>query len=337
MLRLLVKMKNQVRRRIHLKIIAICIVFSLTVWSFIPPQISTVEEDSLQHFPTISFLETGYSLENVHLTPRQACAIESAALTQMDAEVNLFFVNHDRFEKLQNTPIVEALLEYKNVKFSALDIEKLSKGSPLENFINSKKLSKSKFILEHTSDVFRYLVLWKYGGLYLDMDIILQRSIHEFPNNFACYEGKNAINGAILRFEGTLGKNFVEDMMNDLKRNFDPDEFGTNGPSIVTKLFQRRCDEYSIDDILKMRNCGGLNLLDSYYCYAVPWSEYRKLYDPKFTDEVMRRTNESVVTHYWNYMTKLNPIQLEKNSSAAYILRARQFCPKVFKATEKYF
>jgi lactosylceramide 4-alpha-galactosyltransferase len=327
--------------RKFLRIFVTSVIFVSTAWYILQPtlKVSSNQEPILDTKPLfqISFLETKSSFENVFLTPRQACAIESAARIHKNASINLFFVNHKRHKNLKETTIIEALKEYKNIKISALNIDELSRGSPLEDFIKSKILLNSKYMVEHTSDVFRYLVLWKYGGVYMDMDMILQRSFYEFPTNFACLQQDNIINGAVLRFEGELGRELVEVMMKDMSLHFQPNIFIANGPSIVTNLFKQRCKMDSTLEIMKIRNCNGLQVLDTKYCYAVGYLEYRKFYDPKYADEVMTRTNESLVTHFWNFMTKNKPIRLSKNLPSAYILKARQFCPKVLKATKKYF
>ena len=79
-----------------------------------------------------------------------------------------------------------------------------SKDTPLEAWLRSGKLEKSGFRLTHTSDVLRFLTLWKYGGLYLDLDVIVVKSLRS--NNFACIEQGDYVNAAILGLDTSLGK-----------------------------------------------------------------------------------------------------------------------------------
>ena len=54
----------------------------------------------------------------------------------------------------------------------------------------TKELEKSIHKVAHTSDVLRVAILWKFGGTYLDTDMIVLRSfpsISEVPN-FICQE-----------------------------------------------------------------------------------------------------------------------------------------------------
>lgn len=121
----------------------------------------------------IFFVETGNLKSNVKLSARQCCSIESAAFRNPEKRIFVLFVSRDRLSNLEITPQIKSILSYRNVQINYLNIEELSKKSPIENFIKSKKLSKSKFRLLHTSDVLRLLVLWKYGGTYLDMDMLV--------------------------------------------------------------------------------------------------------------------------------------------------------------------
>ena len=43
--------------------------------------------------------------------------------------------------------------------------------TPLENWLAKGKLFDSEYIVAHTSDVFRYISLWKYSGTHLDLGI----------------------------------------------------------------------------------------------------------------------------------------------------------------------
>lgn len=125
----------------------------------------------------IFFIETGISKSNVKLSARQCCSIESAALRNPEKRIFVVFVSRDRLNNLEITSQIKAILSYRNVQINYLNIEELSKASPIEHFIKSNKLTKSKFRLPHTSDVLRLLILYKYGGTYLDMDMMVNLKV----------------------------------------------------------------------------------------------------------------------------------------------------------------
>lgn len=106
---------------------------------------------------------------------------------------------------------MEILRQYRNVEFKYVNIKDFAKNTPLERWILSDKLSHSKFAVSHTSDVLRYLLLYKYSGLYLDMDVIVTSPFGQINfENFACSESSEHLNGAILKLTGNSGRKLAE-------------------------------------------------------------------------------------------------------------------------------
>ena len=75
----------------------------------------------------------------------------------------------------------------------------LPKGTRLEKLITSQKLQSSRYKVSHLSDVLRFSILWRFGGTYLDTDMIVLRPfpsvtsvpnfvVEESPKNFSKYE-----------------------------------------------------------------------------------------------------------------------------------------------------
>jgi len=65
------------------------------------------------------------------------------------------------------------MLSYSNVRIWKLDISEYIKGTPLENWDFMSKVKSSRWPVVHSSDILRYLTLWKYGGTYLDLDFVI--------------------------------------------------------------------------------------------------------------------------------------------------------------------
>ena len=92
------------------------------------------------------------------LNNRQACSIESAALMNPGAQIYVVLLNV-RLLKLSKE--VQLLRKFKNVSFLRANYVKFSKNTPLKDFAASRKLEKSKYPLEHSSDFLRILLLWR--------------------------------------------------------------------------------------------------------------------------------------------------------------------------------
>lgn len=128
------------------------------------------------------------------------------------------------------------LLSYNNVKIRRLNYENYIKDTPLEHFYKSRKLESSKYSFSHASDILRYLSLWKYGGLYLDLDVIVLKSLENLPPNYAGYDSENIAVG-VLNFAATgPGHHLAELCVDDLKHNFNGDTWGHNGPGVISRF-----------------------------------------------------------------------------------------------------
>lgn len=172
---------------------------------------------------------------------------------------------------------VKALLSYENIFIHFVKMQELSKRSPLEEFIGSDKLRKSKFKIEHISDVLRLLILWKYGGTYLDLDMLVRKNLETVPSNFAFRQNKDQINGAILNFSGSNGRQLAEIFIDSLIRDFNGDRFVANGPYLETYLHEsfinKLCKTEDIEKILKMGSYEGFSVLNVKKCYEINFFE----------------------------------------------------------------
>lgn len=131
-----------------------------------------------------------------------------------NATIFVTFLTPKDHVELEQTNLTEILLQIKNVYYVYLNIENFSKDTPLEDWIKTDKLSHSKYVVSHTSDVLRYLLLYKYSGLYLDIDVITTYpSAHINSTNFACAESYKWLNGAILKLTGSSGRKIAESLM----------------------------------------------------------------------------------------------------------------------------
>lgn len=121
----------------------------------------------------------GYSSESNKNYPnfqfRQACAIESAAKANSNSDIFVLFVTPVGFGKngSELPPILQALQSYPNIYFRNLNITKAVANTPAEKWIPSGELFKSKYLSVHMSDFLRLVVLFHFGGTYMDLDYII--------------------------------------------------------------------------------------------------------------------------------------------------------------------
>jgi lactosylceramide 4-alpha-galactosyltransferase len=108
---------------------------------------------------------------------------------------------------LKQSDFTEVLSSYPNIHFRFLNPVEFSKETPLEEFFAQNKIQNSSNPLEHMSDIVRILLLNRFGGQYLDLDVLSLLPISEINReNFACPESKNLITNAIINLDLEGGK-----------------------------------------------------------------------------------------------------------------------------------
>lgn len=88
-----------------------------------------------------------------------------------------------------------------------MNIASFFKNTPLEIFVNGiKKLN------HELSNAFRFVAMWKYGGTYLDLDMIVTKPLDDLPYNSVCVESyrRNQINSAYMKMDRKKGRIFAE-------------------------------------------------------------------------------------------------------------------------------
>lgn len=125
---------------------------------------------------------------------------------------------------------------------------------------------KGQYWYSHGSDLLRYLILWKYGGVYLDTDMYVQQPIPASLNNAMGYQDprRQYINGAAMIFEAqhVFLKKAIEQVLhvyNDIKNpTYSTDCWSCVGPLMITDMF-------------KTMGTMGVQLLDSTAFQPVEW------------------------------------------------------------------
>lgn len=138
-------------------------------------------------------------------------------------EIFVLFTSPVGFKDQPPSPILGALLYYPNINFNYLNLEEYAQGTPLEDWIKTGELYASKYVTSHTSDILRYLSLWKFGGTYLDLDTI---TLKPFTlRNFAGAESSDFINAGIINLEGKDGHEIADFCLRDLLKNFNGNDW----------------------------------------------------------------------------------------------------------------
>ncbi|XP_026844026.1 lactosylceramide 4-alpha-galactosyltransferase, partial [Drosophila persimilis] len=259
------------------------------------------------------------NLNILKLTARQVCAIESAALHNPNFQVFVLFV--DRKYSLVvdpnvgnrsiQQPLFDAILSYSNVHLRRLNLWRYAAGTPMEKWLREGNLFRSRYLASHISDFLRYLTLFRYGGLYLDLDVVVLQKMEDVPPNYTGVESDHILTAGIMNLAATgLGHEIAEFCLLDFQQNFNGSIWAYNGPGVITRVAQQLC---GTDYIALMQDdrkgCMGLKVYGRGAFSPVGSRQWRDLFEPEKLEETMARTKYSYVVHVWNKQSKKVPIK----------------------------
>lgn len=115
----------------------------------------------------------------------------------------------------------------------------------------------------------------------------------------------------------------------DLRENFNGNDWGNNGPGVLTRVLKEICQTDEVKHMNKSK-CYGFSVLPIKDCYSIQWQEHQKFFKEQYLSEAMARLNDSLIAHVWNKHSETTP--LLATSNVAYIQLAKEFCPKVLES-----
>lgn len=175
------------------------------------PNIEALPEISVSVTPigkhNAFFLETSCATatSTINLNARQICAVESAAKNSPNWNIYVLFAANIGF--LNDTSgaeykMLDAVLStYSNIKFLRLNITTYADTTPLSDWMRAGKMFDSDYINSHMSDVLRYLTLYKYGGTYLDLDVVVLKNLDEAGVNYSGAESDEDVAAGFMNME----------------------------------------------------------------------------------------------------------------------------------------
>ncbi|KAH7965488.1 hypothetical protein HPB49_008391 [Dermacentor silvarum] len=268
----------------------------------------------------IWFLETSYKRK---LGPREACSIESACRNNGDYTVHLLSTGNI---SSSDCPYQRVLSKFPNFRSAGLNVSLELAGTQLEPLhAIGGALNESPYKVEHLSDFLRYVVLWKSGGVYLDTDVIVMKSLKGIRNT-VFYLSKNEIHGVangILFFDKQHP--VIGALIDKCARVYNPYWWTTCGPAIMSLL--------PLDTEFSRL----VNFSNESAFFPVPWYKGLDLFHPGKASAVLRAANASFGVHFWNNLSKNT--RVVPGSGCAMDVLARDHCPEAYRvaSSEGYF
>ncbi|KAF5269635.1 hypothetical protein FQR65_LT05974 [Abscondita terminalis] len=277
------------------------------------------------------------SSENRRITilPRQACAIESAAFINPKYDIYVLYTSKGviKNEGSLSDYLLEILSTYDNVKFLHVDINSFVQGTIVETLYEQRKIQLAAYPVIANSDILRLLLLQKYGGLYLDLDVLVLSNLDSVPFNCAGLESETVVNNAVMRADiSDVGKNFTKLCLEDLRNNFNGSHWEYTGPLVLTKILKKLCN-FKKATLKPNANCLGFKILPIDKFYPISWRKTMKYFEAQESEELFNHIMKtSNVVHVWNKFS--SDVVADPNS--IYSKLAKKFCPLVYNVANKH-
>lgn len=128
----------------------------------------------------------------------QACAVESAAKVNLDWDINVFFVGPPS-QMFLNSTMFKHLSQTNNINFYRVIISTFYDNAPMRHLMPVDIMyNNKKYNLWNLAEMLRFLTLYKYGGVSLDLDLINVRSLDAFLPNWVAKQSSGALGAGAL-------------------------------------------------------------------------------------------------------------------------------------------
>ncbi|CAB3253067.1 unnamed protein product [Arctia plantaginis] len=208
-----------------------------------------------------------------YLSWREACSVESAARVNPDTPINLFFTKSISQYRLRNS-ILSTLLSLPNVKVARIHLEEYAKTTPLHGSL--KESLHNKELNMEISDILKYLTVFKYGGTYLALDVLVTNPFREYQANFVVKETNLKISTDVFSFSSNdNGRKLAMLAFGILRSHFLMPEKYFSDNAIMDKVLALWCGTTDPFNFVAA-NCNGLQIIGPNH--LVPMSILKNLF-----------------------------------------------------------
>lgn len=181
----------------------------------------------------------------------------------------------------------------------------------------------------------RLLSLYRYGGTYLDLDVVVQRTMEFMPLNYFGTPDNKTLDNAVFGVTPlNPGHRFIEQLLHEFQKRYNPTAHIGSGLNLVIPVLKSFCNVEGVDDLIGKNNSCGFKVYNSSTFYSIDSNHSSLFLDPKSTSDIMNQTKESYLLHFQNKSDIEEPIRFKDGSGYAKL--AQKNCPKTVAAAREY-
>ena len=189
-----------------------------------------------------------------------------------------------KLELDDNTTCQLYMSGHTNLHFYTVNISSLALNTPLQSFLQKAGYKASPNSVVHLSDALRVLLVWRFGGLYLDTDYVVLNDMSHYQN-VTVKTGAGSLAVTNNAFAFSAGHPFLEVVMLHMAESYRPTCWTCIGPELLTKsLRQYQSSQSQARDVnlVPMARILGVNwqksdqIIDS--PVAISFPEWREIF-----------------------------------------------------------
>ncbi|XP_042206196.1 lactosylceramide 4-alpha-galactosyltransferase-like [Homarus americanus] len=217
------------------------------------------------------------------------------------------------------------LHHYPNLNLAGADLTDVFQRTPLEKFFNGKTWTKDeKWLKVHVSDMMRVALVWHWGGIYTDTDVICLKDMSHFSNTVA-FQAPGILANGFFKFQSQ--HKVLKSYMKVMIKNYKPGVWGSMGPKSLSEVLKAEC---KVKDLRKLHpklplTCGDVSLLPPKQFYPIIWQNYKKYMEPGKGKNFTEDFKENFSLHVWNKLSVDEVVR--KGSNSIYETAAKTHCP----------
>ncbi|KAJ7969301.1 alpha 1,4-glycosyltransferase family protein [Quillaja saponaria] len=187
------------------------------------------------------------------------------------------------------------------------NLEELLKDTPTHIFSSVWfEWRKTKFYSTHYSELVRLAALYKYGGIYLDSDVIVLKSLSSLDNSVGL-EGQlagSSLNGAVMAFR--RHSPFIKECLQEFYLTYDDTNLRYNGADLLTRVAR---NFLSVENSLVKQL--ELKLQPSFIFFPISAQNITRYFNAPATESEKAQQDvlfkkildKSLTFHFWNSLT----------------------------------
>lgn len=268
-------------------------------------------------------------------TFRQLCAVESAARINPKASITVYteknqIVNQStddnrQEKKVPNWATISNLLrQMVNVQIVREDLLRHLEGTPLEKIHRNGLLNQSASPVIHRSDAIRIALLWKNGGIYLDLDCMVMHPLDGLKNTVGTVRDSitNWVENGVMAFDARHP--FLHYLMKSMILAFRPEFDMSLGPSLLSDALLDFCDRQDLpaNKWLPCWRNSSIIIQPPDAFYAINSGRADAFFRPDIDPADWNKLANSLISHIYDSGSG-RPVP----SSSLYAKLARKYCP----------